>query len=237
MKTVTTTVDIHAAGLTNVGLVRRRNEDAFYVGDHLVAVADGLGGHVAGDVASTTVIHAVRDYDRPVPADLLVNTAVEAVDLANRAVRARIDADSSLTGMGTTLVAMLWSGPRVVVVNIGDSRIYCRRGGRTSLITDDHVYGRLVASAGRIPRLAERLTRFLNGRPEGVSADVALRDLRVGDRYLLCSDGLSSYVPGADIEAAMGVIDEPAELAERLIGLALDQGGPDNVTVVVVDVR
>jgi PPM family protein phosphatase len=234
---MTTTVDIHAAGLTNVGLVRRRNEDALYVGDHLVAVADGLGGHVAGDVASSVVIETVRGYDRPVPADLLVSTAVEAVDVANRAVRTRIDADSDLAGMGTTLVALLWAGSKAAVVNIGDSRIYCRRGGRTTQITDDHLYGHLLSGTTRVPQLAGRLTRFLNGRPEGVSADVALRDLRQGDRYLLCSDGLSSYVPPADIEAAMKTLDKPDGLAKRLVELALDRGGPDNVTVVVVDVR
>lgn len=234
---MTLTVDIHAAGLTNVGLVRRRNEDALYVGTHLVAVVDGLGGHVGGDIASTTVIEAIRDYDQPTPPGQLITIAVNAVNASNRALRARIDTSPDLEGMGTTLVALLWSGSKAAVVNIGDSRIYCRRDGQIVLITDDHVYGRLVSGSARVPRLAERLTRFLNGRPEGVSADVVLRDLHPGDRYLLCSDGLSSYVPEADIEAAMGSVDDLGVLVERMVGLALDRGGRDNVTVVVVDVE
>jgi protein phosphatase len=234
---MTLTVEIHAAGLTNVGLVRRRNEDAFHVGEHLVAVADGLGGHVAGDIASTTVIETARSYDQMVSPDRLVDTAVEMVDACNRALRAQIDADPDLEGMGTTLVALLWSESRAAVASIGDSRIYCQRDGQTAAITDDHVYGHLVSGAARVPVLAERLTRFLNGRPEGVSADVTLRDLHRGDRYLLCSDGLSSYVPAADIVAAVSAANDSAMSAERLVGLALDHGAPDNVTVVVVDVR
>lgn len=231
------TVNIRAAGLSHIGRVRQRNEDAYHIGDHLVAVADGLGGHPAGDVASTVVIDAIRGFDRPVPPDQLVNTAADAVDAGNRALRARIDADPSLAGMGTTLVAMLWSGTKVAVVNVGDSRIYRHQNGHTEPITDDHVFGRLVSGAGRMPGLAERLTRFLNGRPEGVSADITRHELRRGDRYLLCSDGLSSYVPAADIETALGSVDDPAKAADQLVRLALEQGGPDNVTVVVMDVR
>ncbi|GAB2963942.1 hypothetical protein GCM10027280_61110 [Micromonospora polyrhachis] len=234
---MTLTVEIHTAGLTHIGQVRRRNEDAFYVGNHLAMVADGLGGHVAGDVASSIVIEAVRSYDQPTPAGQLVDTAVEAIDVANRALQAQIAANQDLAGMGTTLVALLWSGSKVAVANIGDSRIYCYRDHQTTLITDDHVYGHLVSGTTQVPALAGRLTRFLNGRPEGVSADVVLRDLQPGDRYLLCSDGLSSYVPESDIDAAMGSVEDPDMLVERLVGLALDQGGHDNVTVVVVDVR
>lgn len=231
------TVDIRAAGLSHIGRVRQRNEDAYHVGDHLVAVADGLGGHVAGDIASTVVIDAIRGFDRQVPPEQLVDAAADAVDASNRALRTQIDADPSLAGMGTTLVAMLWSGTTVAAVNVGDSRIYRHRKGRTEPITDDHVFGRLVFGADRVPGLAERLTRFLNGRPEGVSADITRHELRCGDRYLLCSDGLSSYVPAADIETALGLVDDPAKVADQLVRLALDQGGPDNVTVLVVDVR
>lgn len=232
-------VCIEAAGRTHVGQVRQRNEDAFYVGEHLVAIADGMGGHVAGDVASTTAIEAVRDYDRPTassPSDL-VTTLVEAVDAANKALRASITVEPALAGMGTTLVALLWSGQSIAVASIGDSRIYRLRGGRTEPITDDHVYGRLVSGAARVPALPERLARFLNGRPDGVSADVTVREMLPGDRYLLCSDGLSSYVPHVQIHGALTQIADPRQAADHLVEAANAIGGEDNVTVIVLDVQ
>jgi protein phosphatase len=236
---MTVSVGFEAAGRTHVGLVRQRNEDAFYVGEHLVAVADGLGGHVGGDVASTTAIEAVRDYDRPTgpgPGEM-VTTLVEAVDAANRALRASIAMEPGLAGMGTTLVALLWSTRSIAVASIGDSRIYRLRGGRTDQITDDHVYARLVSGAERVPQLPERLVRFLNGRPDGVSPDLTAREVCPGDRYLLCSDGLSSFVERSQIHATLADVRDPGEAADRLVASANDAGGPDNVTVIVLDVH
>jgi serine/threonine protein phosphatase PrpC len=234
---VTVTVGIEAAGRTHVGLVKKRNEDAFYVGRHLVAVADGLGGHVAGDIASSTAVEALREYDRLTAPGRLATSLSDAVDAANRALRQRITAEPALRGMGTTLVAMLWSGSTVAVASVGDSRIYRLRGGALEQITDDHVYGRLVSGARRVPNLPERISRFLNGRPDGVSPDLTVRELSPGDRYLLCTDGLSSFVEHRRIRETLLDVDDLAAAAERLVALANDADGPDNITAVILEVR
>jgi protein phosphatase len=229
------TVVVKVAGRTDIGRVRRRNEDALYTGEFLAAIADGLGGHVAGDVASATVIDAIGRYDREASPGELSAAARQAINDANTALRKRIAAEPELAGMGSTLVAMLWSGATAVVANIGDSRIYLHRDGVTVQITDDHVFGRLVAGTAGAG-LGERLTRFLDGRPDGPSPDIALRQMQLGDRYLLCSDGLSTYVPADQIHAVLTGEPGTAEAAERLVDLALDRGGIDNVTAIVIDV-
>jgi protein phosphatase len=233
------TIRVEAAGRTHVGLVRTRNEDRFYVGASLFAVADGLGGHVAGDIASATVIEALQPYDHPVePADAPAVLG-RAVSACNQALRRRIEAEPQLAGMGSTLVALLCSGNRAVLANVGDSRAYLRResGTATARLTEDHTYEHLIANAEIVPDLPERMTRWLDGRPDGRSPDLTTLDLRPGDRLLLCSDGLSSYVLHELIDAALTAPSEPGEAADRLIALAIDHGGPDNVSVIVIDIR
>jgi protein phosphatase len=240
---MTVTLDVEAAGRTHVGLVRRRNEDAMHLGRRLFAVADGLGGHVAGDVASATVIGVVRACDAPAGGRHGEATAIlgRAVSDANMKLRRRIEAEPELAGMGTTLVAMLVGDRTAVLANVGDSRAYrLRRAGDlagTVQITEDHTYQHLVADAGGVPHLPEKLARFLDGRIDGRSPDLTALQLLPGDRYLLCSDGLSSYVPHDSIHAALSGTGGSSEVAEQLIDLALDRGAPDNVTVIVVDVR
>ncbi|SCL43825.1 Serine/threonine protein phosphatase PrpC [Micromonospora citrea] len=233
---------IERAGGSHVGYVRQRNEDSIYLGRSLIAVADGLGGHVAGDVASSTVIEAMRQYDREVDPSLLAATLGQAVNAANNALRERITSDAELAGMGTTLVAMLINGQTAALANIGDSRAYrlhrlATQGGLTTQVTEDHVYGRLVSDAADVPNLPERLARFLDGRPDGRSPDITLLALNPGDRFLLCSDGLSSYVPEHLLHAALANASTPTQTVDRLIAAALDHGGPDNVTVAVIDVQ
>lgn len=239
---MTLTLSTEAVGRTHVGLVRRRNEDAMLVGQALFAVADGLGGHVAGDVASSAAINALRDYDTPVQAADLAATLGQAVSEANLALRQKIIADPQLAGMGTTLVSILFSDTAAAVANLGDSRAYLLRGAdvehrETVQITDDHTYGRLVADANQVPNLPDRLARYLDGRTDGRSPDLATRHLQAGDRFLLCSDGLSSYVSHTQIHTVLSSLDEPAVVADRLVTLALDCGGPDNISVVVIDVH
>jgi serine/threonine protein phosphatase PrpC len=232
------TIRTDVAGRTHVGLVRRRNEDAVYLGEWLFAVADGLGGHVAGDVASATVIETLRSHDRPVDPAGLPAALGRAVSAANVALRRRAEAEPEVAGMGSTVVGMWCSGTTAVVANVGDSRVYLLRDrdAGTSRITEDHTYGQLVADAGGVPNLPERLARFLDGRVDGRSPDLGTWELRPGDRFLLCSDGLSSFVPYELIDANLRSCAGPDEAAERLVALALDRGGPDNVTVVVIDV-
>jgi protein phosphatase len=239
---MTTNLGVEAASRTHIGHVRRRNEDAFYQGQWLYAVADGLGGHVAGDIASTTAIDALKPYDQPVqPADL---TAIlgRAINDADEALRRRIREAPELTGMGTTMVAILCSGNAAVLANIGDSRAYRMRNIRTHhspmvQISEDHTYQHLVADANEVPNLPEKLARFLDGRQDGRSPDLTVLQLHRGERILLCSDGLSSYVPEDLIRTALNSPSSPAKTADALVAAALDHGGQDNVTVMVIDVE
>lgn len=239
---MTVTHTVQAASRTHQGLVRKRNEDSHYQGQWLYAVADGLGGHIAGDTASSTAIEAIKVHDRQVSPQDAASVLGRAVNDANEALRRKTRAEPTLAGMGTTMVAMLRSDHHAVIANIGDSRAYLVRrhssGNRAMVrVSEDHTYRHLVAAAGQVPRLPERLTRYLDGRQDGRSADLTTLQIHVGDRILLCSDGLSSYVPHESIQAALTSDDSRAEVADRLVTLALDEGGHDNITLIVIDVR
>jgi PPM family protein phosphatase len=218
---------------SETGLVRARNEDSAYAGRWLCAVADGMGGHAAGDVASATVVDAVRRFDVAADAEQLTSILGSAVSAANSQLTARADGVPELTGMGSTLTALLWSGTHVAVAHIGDSRAYLARGGRLRRITEDHVLGKLVA-APMPARIGEYLVRYLDARP-GWSPDLSLRAIQPGDRYLICSDGLSSFASEEAIRDVLadGDVDQAAD---SLVALAYAGGAPDNVTVIVVDV-
>jgi serine/threonine protein phosphatase PrpC len=243
MTTMTLTVD--AAARTHIGLVRKRNEDALYAGRSLFAVADGLGGHVAGDTASTTAIEVLQSIDRRVDPEYLPLVLGRAVSATNEALRRKIADAPELAGMATTLIAMLCSGDAAVLANVGDSRAYRLRhtgsvpneSPHLTQITEDHTYGHLVADAATVPGLPDRLYRFLDGRPDGRSPDLTRLNLHPGDRFLLCSDGLSAVVPHELITATLIARSDPNETADRLIALAIDHGGPDNIAVIVLNVR
>jgi serine/threonine protein phosphatase PrpC len=229
---------LRAASGTHVGLVRRRNEDAFYQGQWLFAVADGLGGHVAGDIASATAIDAIKPYDRRMDPDELAGNLGRAISDANDALRRRIRDEPQQAGMGTTMVALMHSGDTAALANIGDSRAYLMRDRHHLVqISEDHTYEHLVAGAATVPTLPEKITRFLDGRPDGRSADITRHQMHAGDRILLCSDGLSSYVPHHVIEDALRAEVDPDQAVDVLVKAALDQGGRDNVTVLVINVE
>jgi protein phosphatase len=199
-----------------------------------------MGGHAAGEVASSTVIAALADLDTEIEADELVEALVSAMHDANANLRAMSARDGSLDGMGTTVTAILASGDQFGVLHVGDSRCYLLRDEVLSQITHDHTLVQDLVDQGRItPEQANShpqrslLMRALDGRE--VDPDLSLRQARVGDRYLLCSDGLSGVVSGETIlEALLGT--SPQDAVDRLIELALKGGGPDNITVVVADV-
>ncbi len=219
------------AARSHVGKVRAVNEDSAYAGRWLYAVADGMGGHAAGEVASATVITALSGYDALAPTESLVEILSQAVREANTAIRQRTEADPALRTMGTTLTAMLWSGRAFALAHIGDSRAYLLRDGRLRQLALHN----LVAGAAASPGLAPIMSRYLDGRPDR-SPDLALRQAQPGDRYLLCSDGLNAVVSDDTMRQALKPADDPASIAERLIGLALSRGGPDNITVTLIDV-
>jgi protein phosphatase len=194
-----------------------------------------MGGHAAGDVASATVIEAIRAFDvdacDPSQLTTILGTAVQE---ANRQLAEKVQADPGLASMGSTLTAMLWSGRHVAVANVGDSRAYLLRDGLLRQITEDHVLANLVATP--MPaQTAAYLVRYLDARP-GWSPDLTLRAACPGDRYLICSDGLTGVVgPEVMRDALTGAGDVDQAVAE-LIRLAHEAGAPDNVTLIAIDV-
>jgi protein phosphatase len=222
------------------GLVRSNNQDSVYAGPRLLAVADGMGGYAGGEVASKIVIAALAPLDDDEPGEDLLNPLREAVLAGNAAISELVANDPELDGMGTTLTAILFAGNRLGVVNIGDSRTYLMRGGQVSQITHDDSFVQSLIDEGRItPEEANShpqrslLLRALTGHE--IEPSLTVREARPGDRYLLCSDGLSSYISHETLTEAIRIQD-PQDSADRLIELALKAGGPDNVTVIIADV-
>jgi len=242
------TLTLHAAAVSDPGLVRDHNEDSYLVDSRMIAVADGMAGPPAGEVASDLAIGALREVLLRLPAGTAVPPGVAldclaaAVDLATARIRATIDARPELDGMGTTLTAMLVNDRRVILTHVGDSRAYLLRDGLLHRLTVDDTYVQLLVEQGAItPEEATRhphrsvVTRVVQGEPVHAVSTV-LRPYP-GDRYLLCSDGLSDVVGEEMIRQAMRANLEPQVCAQELVGLALHGGGPDNVTAVVATVR
>lgn len=228
------------AARSDRGLVRANNEDSVYAGARLLALADGMGGHAAGEVASQLVIAALAHLDDDEPGGDLLGKLDNAVRAGNSAIAAQVEAEPELEGMGTTLTAILFAGDRIGLVHIGDSRGYLLRDGELTQITKDDTFVQTLVDEGRITREEAHshpqrslIMRALTGHE--VEPTLTMREARAGDRYLLCSDGLSDPVSDETILEALQIPDV-AEAAYRLIELALRGGGPDNVTVVVADV-
>lgn len=228
------------AARSDRGLVRSNNEDSVYAGARLLALADGMGGHAAGEVASQLVIAALAHLDDDEPGGDLLAKLDAAVRAGNSAIAAQVEAEPELEGMGTTLTAILFAGDRIGLVHIGDSRGYLLRDGELTQITKDDTFVQTLVDEGRITREEAHshpqrslIMRALTGHE--VEPTLTMREARAGDRYLLCSDGLSDPVSDETILEALQIPDV-AEAAYRLIELALRGGGPDNVTVVVADV-
>jgi len=237
-------VTIRYAAGSDIGCSRENNEDSGYAGARLIAVADGMGGYAGGEVASSTVIGSLRSLDADAQPDDLVESLGRAVAEANEKLRIVREERPDLSRMGTTLTAMLWSGTRVALAHIGDSRGYLLRDGELFQITQDHTMDQLLnaeAGEGQVPdpaeasRLSHVLYRVLDGR-EDREPDLRLREARLGDRYLLCSDGLSGPVDPQTIYEVLSAEAEPSWAIQRLIQLARDGGGPDNITAVIADV-
>ncbi len=231
------------AARTDVGLVRSRNEDSGYAGPHLLVLADGMGGHAAGNVASSLAVgEMVHLDDEAYGADEAMLLAGTSLHDANAALRDAVRADPGLHGMGTTLTALLRAGNKVVLTHIGDSRAYLARDGQFSQISRDHSFVQALVDQGRIsvdeamhhPQRS-LVTRVLTGQQDD-EPDLSVREARPGDRYLLCSDGLSDYVAEDTICEVMLAGGDAGETADRLVQLALKAGAPDNVTCIVADV-
>lgn len=230
-----------AAG-SHDGMIREHNEDSGYAGPRLLAVADGMGGQAAGEVASSEVISTIVQLDEDIPGSDLLTSLGNAVQRANDQLRVMVEEDPQLEGMGTTLTALLWTGARLGLVHVGDSRAYLLRDGQLSQITQDHTWVQRLVDEGRITEeeatthpQRSLLMRAL-GSGDHVEPDLSIREVRAGDRYLLCSDGLSGVVSHQTMEETLGSYQGPHETVQELIQLALRGGGPDNITCIIADV-
>ncbi|MGK5500445.1 PP2C family protein-serine/threonine phosphatase [Streptomyces sp. URMC 125] len=230
-----------AAG-SHKGMIREGNEDSGYAGPRLLAIADGMGGQAAGEVASSEVISILVQLDDDVPGSDLLTSLGAAVQRANEQLRVMVEEDPQLEGMGTTLTALLWTGRRLGLVHVGDSRAYLLRDGRLTQITQDHTWVQRLVDEGRITEeeatthpQRSLLMRAL-GSGDRVEPDLSIREVRPGDRYLLCSDGLSGVVSHQTMEETLAGYQGPHETVQELIQLALRGGGPDNITCIVADV-
>jgi PPM family protein phosphatase len=236
------TLSLRYTAASDVGLLRKENQDSAYAGPHLIAVADGMGGHAHGEVASATAIATLAELDAEVPSSDLSNALRISIEHANNAIRAMVQADSSLEGMGTTLTALLYSNNRLCLAHIGDSRAYLLRDGKFGQVTKDHTLVQSMVDEGKLtPEQAEvHPQRSLLLRALGTSGtaepDVHVHEVRPGDRWLLCSDGLSSVVSKETIRESVASGDDIEVIARRLIDLANRGGGPDNITCIIADV-
>ncbi|WP_157987512.1 Stp1/IreP family PP2C-type Ser/Thr phosphatase [Jiangella endophytica] len=226
------------AARSDVGLVREGNEDSGYAGPYLLAVADGMGGHAAGEVASRAAIDELVNADQ-LPDGDPIDVLSAAVSAANGRIDDMARADPSRAGMGTTSTALLWNGAQLALGHIGDSRAYLLRNGSLTQITRDHTFVQSLVDDGRItPEDAREhparsvVTKVLQGQSP-IRPDYSIIDVQAGDRLLICSDGLSDVVTDQEIETTLGRAHTIDDAADQLIAMALDSGAPDNITVVI----
>jgi protein phosphatase len=228
---------------TDVGMVRQQNEDAFHAEENLYIVADGMGGHNAGEVASALAVSTVRSGAR-----MGIRTADqfrELVQQANTAIYTASLDDSTQSGMGTTLtgVAVIpGEEPRILIANVGDSRTYLFRSGALTRLSVDHSYvqelvneGIITPEEARVHPRRNIVTRAM-GIDRTVQVDVFSHLVRTGDRLVLCSDGLVDEVADIDIARVLTEHSDPQDTAEALVLVANAQGGRDNTTVIVLDI-
>jgi protein phosphatase len=234
------TLVLRYAARSDRGLVRQNNQDAVYAGPRLLALADGMGGHAAGDMAAKVMIAAFAPLDDDEPGNDLLDQLHEATLAGNAAISELVREEPEREGMGTTLTAVLFGGNKIGLVHVGDSRAYLLRDGVFSQITHDDTFVQSLIDEGRISEheashhpQRSLLLKALTGHD--VEPTFTVREAFAGDRYLLCSDGLSGVVSAETLAEGL-TIPEPQACADRLIELALRGGGPDNITCIVADV-
>ncbi|GIM87717.1 PP2C family protein-serine/threonine phosphatase [Salinispora arenicola] len=237
------TLKLRSFGVSDRGLIRSGNQDALYSGSWLVAVADGMGGMAAGDLASSMAIDSIAPLDVETPEDALVAALQQAIQAGSARIRQAVSEDPERQGMGTTLTALLFArtGSCLALAHVGDSRAYLFREGVLKQITRDDTFVQMLVDQGVItpdeanshPRRAV-VTQALQG--EEVSPAYATMAPWAGDRWLLCSDGLSNVVRPDTLTEVLAGYPDRADCTRKLIDLALHAGGPDNVTAIVADV-
>lgn len=233
-----------SAAVSNVGKVRSNNQDSGYAGHFLFVVADGMGGHAGGDIASAITTKRVMEADQPYQSPQDAEFALQAALIAaNSQLADTVFEHSELTGMGTTVSALIVLDDQVAIAHIGDSRIYLLRDGELTQVTTDHTFVQRLVDSGRIteqeaavhPRRSV-LMRVLGDVESSPEIDTSILATHEGDRWLICSDGLSGVVSNTAIANALSSGASARQVAERLVKESLDAGAPDNVTIVVVDI-
>jgi len=241
-RTARMTLALRYAVRSDVGLLREGNEDSAYAGPHLLAVADGMGGHAAGEVASAITVTTITPLDAKDPGPDLVSALADAVATASLRLQELIISDPEIEGMGTTLTALLWWEGYAALCHIGDSRAYLLRDGQFAQITHDHTLVQSLVDEGTITEddmathpYRSLLLRALDGRTIA-EPDLAPFETYPGDRYLLCSDGLSGVVSEQTLHQMLASVQDLDDATLRLVELAIEGGGPDNITCIVADV-
>lgn len=234
------TLAVRAVAATDQGLVRSNNEDAVLVGGRLLAVADGMGGLPAGELASDILVRALAVVDEMPDSGEPLQDLIGALESANKQIEEAVADDVARDGMGTTVTALMLSGDRVAALNVGDSRCYLLRDGEMTQLTRDDTYVQALVDQGVLsPDDARRhpqralVTQAVQGgpfRPAGRMIPV-----RAGDRFLLCSDGLTDYVQDDVIVETLRANPDRKTCAAELVHRTLEAGAPDNVTVIVAD--
>lgn len=232
------------AALSNIGKIRQSNQDSGYAGPNLLVLADGMGGPAGGDIASSIAIDHLRGLDSPADnPEQALDSLRDAINEAHQELCERSTQDPALAGLGTTCIAIRRSENDLSMTHIGDSRAYRLRGGELRQMTNDHSFVQYLVDTGQLtPDQAENhpqrsvLLRVLGDSQEDVTLDESHPDFTVGDRWLLCSDGLCGFVSGQTIGKVLYRSESPKQACESLVELALKAGGPDNVTCVVAEI-
>ena len=238
------TIALRYAARSDVGLVRANNQDSAYAGPHLLLVADGMGGHAGGDIASSLAVASLAPLDgEAFGSGEILERLEKAIETARLELVRRAREDAELSGMGTTVTAVLRSGNKLAMAHMGDSRAYVLRGGVLTQVTKDHTFVQHLVDTGKITaEEAEHhpqrsvVMRVLGDFDLDLYPDLSVREARAGDRWLLCSDGLSGFVSLPTLERTLSEVDDVDTCAERLVQLALRAGGSDNITCIVADI-
>jgi PPM family protein phosphatase len=235
------TLQLKYVAHSDVGLIRKNNQDSGFASPHLLVVADGMGGAAAGDLASAVAINTIRTIEAPTDGEQMLEVLAHAIHDANNKIAELIESDVSLEGMGTTVTGAMFDGVGLGLAHIGDSRAYLFRDGRLERLTHDHTWVQSLIDDGKISETEAAmhphrslLLKVLNGQPTN-DPDLAMLPVKAGDRVMFCSDGVCGLIDDDAIAAALQIPDLD-QAAERLVAESLREGGIDNITVIVADV-
>lgn len=229
---------MNSAGASKIGLVRKNNEDRFYINERFFIVADGMGGHEGGEIASTIAIDDISSYLLEAP-EITIDTLHQAILKANTEILEKVEKVATLEGMGTTAVVAYIDTNMLLWANVGDSRLYMQRKNKLIQISKDHSFVQTLVDSGEISKEEKLLHPQKNYLTRAVGVEEALKidagevEVRKGDRIILCSDGLSAYVSDATIADILNAQPDNTLAVEALIASVYEVGAKDNVTVIV----